>query len=149
MAFPASTQALVTAYGQIKGRALDVRNQSVSLRTSSAAGPVSAERIVGYSAFLNRARTELAALASTPGLAAYAQEQENNPGLDIVAEYNAMLAQINATTAWLSANFPEDAGGYKLAFQINVNGALLWRDFDTASLASFRTVLDSLIATIA
>lgn len=149
MPFPATSQALSTAYGQIKGRALDIRLQSVALRASSAAGAVSAERIVGYSAFLNRARTELAALASTPGIAAYAQEQENNPGLDIVAEYNAMLAQINATTAWISANFPEDVGGYKLAFQINVNGALVWRDFDTASLASFRTVLDSLIATIA
>lgn len=149
MAFPATSQALSTAYGQIKGRALDVRNQSVALRASSAAGPVGADRIIGYSAFLDRALTELAALAATPGLSAYAQNQENNPALDIVAEYTAMVAQINATTAWISTNFPEDVSGYKLAFQIGSQGALVWRSFDTASLAGFRTVLDALIATIA
>ena len=149
MAFPASSQALSNVYAQIKGRALDVRLQSISLRAASLAGPVSAERIVGYSASLNRSRQELATLAGTPGLAAYAQEQEANPSLDIVAEYNAMLAQINATTQWISSNFPEDASGYKLAFQIDSQGALVFRQFDTASLASFRTVLDALIGTIA
>lgn len=149
MAFPASSQALSRAYSTIKSRALDVRNQSISVRDVSAAGPLSAERIINYAAALDRARTDLTALASVPGLAAYAQNEENNPSLDIVAEFNAMVAQINATTAWIATNFPEDANGYKLAFQMGSQGTVVWRTFDSASLAGFRTILDALIGTIA
>lgn len=149
MAFPATSQALSRAYAQIKGRALDVRSQSAALRASAAAGPITGERVIGYSAFLNRARSELQSLSSTPGLAAYAREEENNPGLDIVAEYNAMVAQIDATIAWIVANLPQDVSGYKLVLQLDAQGLLVWRQFDTAATAGFRTALDALIATIA
>lgn len=149
MPFPASSQALANAYSLIKGRANGIRSETVQIRNDSAVGPISAERIIGYTAMLARSKTELAALAAVPGLAAYAQDQESNPSLDIGAEYNTMLTQINATIAWISTNFPQDAGGYKLAFQLGADGGLVWRTFPTASLATFRTQLDALAATIA
>lgn len=149
MAFPASSQALANAYSLIKGRALGIKSETQQLRAASAAGPISAERIIGYSAMLARSKTELATLAATPGLQTYAQAQENNPLLDIAAEYNAMVSQINSVIAWIAANFPQDGAGYKLAFQMDADGGLVWRQFTTASLATFRTQLDALTATIA
>lgn len=148
MAFPASSQALANAYSLIKGRANGIKSETVQLRNDSAAVIISAERIIGYTAMLARSKTELATLAAVPGLSTYAQAQESNPSLDIVAEYNTMLTQINSTISWIATNFPQDAGGYKLAFQLGADGNLVWRTFTTASLATFRTQLDALAATI-
>ncbi len=148
MAFPATNQNLADAYRLLKGRAADVRSQSVSLRAASLAGPIGADRILNYVAMLARSKTEMAALSATPGLAAYAQAQENNPALNIVNEYNAMTSQIDSTVGWIVANFPQDVGGFKLAFSMAASGSLVYRSFDTATLATFRTTLDALIATI-
>lgn len=148
MAFPASNQNLADAYRLLKGRANDVRSQSVNLRALSLAGAVGADRILGYAAMLARSKVEMAALSAAPGLAAYAQAQENNVSLNIVTEYNTMTAQIDATVAWIVANFPQDGGGFKLAFTMANDGTLVYRTFDTPTLAGFRTTLDALIATI-
>lgn len=148
MAFPASNQNLADAYRLLKGRANDVRSQSVSLRALSLAGAVGAERILNYAAMLARSKEEMGILAATPGLAAYAQAQENNVALNITAEYTAMVAQIDATVAWIVANFPQDGSGFKLAFTMANDGTLAYRTFSTATLAGFRNTLDSLIATI-
>ncbi len=148
MSFPATNQNLADAYRLLKGRAADVRAQSISLRAASLAGPVAADRILNFAQMLARSKTEMLALAAAPGLAAYAQAQENNAGLNIVTEFNLMTAQIDSTVAWIVANFPQDANGFKLAFSLAATGVPVYRNFDTATLATFRTTLDSLIATI-
>lgn len=148
MSFPATNQNLADAFRLLKGRAADVRSQSVALRASSLAGPVAADRILAYLQMLARSRTEMTTLASTPGLAVYAQEQENNPALNIATEFTSMIAQLDATISWVVTNFPQDANGFKLAFTLNAQGLPVYRTFDTATLAGFRTTLDALIATI-
>jgi len=148
MAFPATNQNLADAYRLLKGRAADVRTQSITLRAASVAGPVAADRILSFAQVLARSKTEMSTLSTTPGLSAYAQAQENNPSLNIATEFGLMIAQIDATVAWIIANFPQDANGFKLAFTLAATGVPVYRTFDTPSLATFRTTLDSLIATI-
>jgi len=148
MAFPASNQNLADAYRLLKGRANDVRSQSVNLRAQSLAGAVGADRILNYAAMLARSKEEMGLLAATPGLATYAQTQENNGSLNITTEYTTMVAQIDAAVAWIVANFPQDGSGFKLAFTMANDGTLVYRTFSTATLAGFRTTLDSLISTI-
>lgn len=147
MAFPATSQALARAYAGIKAMALDIRNQSVALRDRSAAGSTSAEVIVTFVRSMARIRTDLSGLTATPGLGAYAQEQEGNPALNIVAEYNAMIAQLDATTAWVAANIPSD-GTYNLIVTIGPSGLIDWRMFDAAATAGLRSALNQLIAAI-
>lgn len=148
MAFPASNQNLADAYRLLKGRANDVRSQSVNLRAQSLAGAVGADRILNYAAMLARSKEEMGLLAATPGLATYAQTQENNGSLNITTEYTTMVAQIDAAVAWIVANFPQDGSGFKLAFTMANDGTLVYRTFSTATLAGFSTTLDSLISTI-
>lgn len=148
MAFPATGVKLADAYRLLTGRAADVRAQSVSLRASSLAGPVAADRILSFAQMLSRSKTEMTTLAALPGMVAYAQAQENNASLNIVTEFNLMIAQVDATVAWIVTNFPQDASGFKLAFTLSAAGAPVYRTFDTATLATFRTTLDALIATI-
>lgn len=148
MAFPATAPELATAYAQIKNRVGFVKQRAQALRTASLA-TTSAQAIVTFVQEMVGMRASLNTLTATQGLVDYARTAEANAGLDIVAEYNAVIAQLNATTAWIAANFPEDGGGYKLAFTLSPAGDVVWRTFDTASLAGLRTVLDALIATIA
>lgn len=148
MAFPATNQNLGDAYRLLKGRAADVRGQSVTLRAASLAGPVAADRILNFAQVLARSKTEMSTLSTVPGLAEYAQAQENNPTLNIATEFGLMITQIDATVAWIVANFPQDASGFKLAFTLLAAGVPVYRTFDTASLSTFRTTLDALIATI-
>ena len=148
MAFPATAPELATAYAQIKNRVGFIRQRTQALRGASLA-TTSAQTIVTYVQEMATMRASLAVLTAIPGMAAYAQAAENNPGLDIVAEYNTVIAQLNATTAWIADNFPDDGTGYKLAFTLSQGGDMVWRTFSSASLGGLRTVLDALIATIA
>jgi len=148
MAFPASNQALSDAYRTLKNLANGVRSQAVNLKAQSLAGPVAADKILNYVTLLNQARTQMTVLSATPGLSVYAQAQENNPALNIVTEYNTMVAQIDATITWVVTNFPQDGNGFKLAFTLAADGSIVYRTFDTPTLATFRTTLDALTATI-
>ena len=141
MAFPASNQALSDAYRTLKNLANGVRNQAISLKTQSLAGPVAADKILNYLTLLNSSRAQMVNLSATPGIAVYAQEQENNPALNIVTEFNTMVAQVDATVTWIVTNFPQDANGFKLAFTLAADGSMIYRTFDTATLATFRTTL--------
>lgn len=148
MAFPATAPELATAYAQIKNRVGFIKQRTQALRAASLA-TTSAQAIVTYVQEMATMRAMLDTLTATPGLVEYARAAEANSGLDIVAEYNAVIAQLAATTAWIAANFPEDGTGYKLAFTLAGDGTLVWRTFTSGSLAGLRTVLDALIATIA
>lgn len=144
MAF--QTGALEEVYRDIRNQARDIKSRSQSLRSQSAAGAVNSELIIEWYLRVQGNRAAMAALASTPGLPAYAQAESNDENYDVVAEYTATLAQIDAALAWVTTNFPA-SGGFLQSHSFNA-GVYTPRSFSTASLATFRTVLDSLIATI-
>lgn len=145
MAF--DTNALAEVYDNIRFLARDIKSRSQSLRNASAGGPVDSERILDWFRNVVGNRAAIAAQANTPGLAAYAKNESNNLLYDVTAEYNAMLAQIDSCLEWVTTNFPKDGSGWLLSHSI-VSNVVTPRTFSTAALATFRTVLDSLIATI-
>lgn len=148
MAFPASTALLANVLEQIASLMVQVKAASIQLRDTSAANSVSANFIVSFLSQLAGQREQMAALVATPGLAAYAQAQYNNPSLDIAAEYAATVAQIDATRTWIVNNFPKDGSGNLLERKFDANGRTVFNAFSSASLAPLRTQLDALIATI-
>jgi hypothetical protein len=84
------------AWDAIRNIAGQVKVNSVNLRNASAAGDIAADRVVRYVAMLADAISNLPRLTQVPGLLPYVREQLDDPAFDIVAEYNAMLAQIVA-----------------------------------------------------
>lgn len=152
MPFPSSISAspsLEDALTQLTSYAGAIKSRTTSLIAASEDGDVDGGVIVNYLRDLVLAKTRLDAVSGTSGLAAYAQAQYNSPGLDIVAEYTAMSAAITATVSWIQANFPKDGSGYLLYEKIEANGTMSYRLFTTAALATFRTQLSALAATIA
>ena len=150
MAFPASTQRLDSALSSACAHALRVKQFFQQLRNESAAGDVARERIVESLRVLALANTAWTAAASTPGIAAYAQEQLGSPTLDVAAEFTAMLNAASSLRTWIFNNFPKDAGsGAWLVQSHNDSGVPTSLMFTTAQLATFRTNVDTLLATIA
>jgi hypothetical protein len=152
MAFPSTTGSkrddLQTAWGTVRSLAAAVKAEAQNIRTLSAAGTLGAANLLHLVTFLADVKSENQRLAAVPGLQAYAQSQVNNTGLDLAAEFTAMRTQLDATTAWVVANFPKDANGFLLAQTIGADGRQVDRVFTAAQTAALRTVLDALIATI-
>lgn len=150
MAFPSdggSTRSLADLWRQVRGYAGAVKSRAQALRNQAAAGPVSAMQMLDLTTVLADAKVQFQSAAAVSGLAEYAQQQVGNPALDVVAEFNAMMAQIDATILWIRTNLPND-GTYLLALTLGTDGRYSWRTFAPAATAGLRTQLDALIATI-
>lgn len=142
---------LSTAWTQARTVAGFVKGQSQTLRDRSATQSIGASEILDYVNQLANWREQLSEVASRgPALAAYAKQQVDNPGENIVAEFNDLTAQIDATITLIVTTFPVDAQG-RLLFKkwqgVNT-GRTIDVLFTTADLASLRTQLDLLIATM-
>lgn len=152
MAFPSDIGSkqddLSRAWASIRSIAGNIKTQSTILRDTSAAGSIEASRIVSYSVNLANMREQLARFTAVPGLVAYVRTQVNDPTIDVVAEYNTMLIQLNATRTWIVNNFPKDANGYILYHQLDSNGKLVQRLLTPAQTAGLRSELTNLINTI-
>lgn len=146
MAYPTGMLSFVLE--QIDQRILSIKKQAQSLRADSLAGNVASGRILSAHQYLRAERAALVTAGATPGLAQFARDQKNNQSLDIVTEFNAVIAAIDQVTSWIDSNFPKDGSGFLLERTLGADGPLE-RQFSTAQLATFRTQLDSLIATIA
>jgi len=150
MAFPSeggSTQSLADLWRLVRGQAAAVKSRAQALRNASAVGNISTWQILDLTTLLADAKVRFQQAAAVSGLGAYAQAQIGNPALDVAAEFNAMLAQIDATVLWVQTNLPND-GTYLLAVTLGTDGRYAWRTFSSATTADLRTQLDALIATI-
>lgn len=151
MAFPSTAgsipQTLSVAWETARAVAGTIKLQTQSLRTQSAQGNVGASQILNHLTFLADQKVRLQAIAALPGIAAYAQEQVNDPTLNVATEFNAMVAAMDGVRDWVIANFPA-SGGFLQAQSFQADGRTVDRQFSTATLATYRTQLDALIATI-
>lgn len=145
MAYPTGMLSFVLE--DIDRTIAEVKRDCQAVKAESLAGTVPSARILGLFINLRQNRAQLATAAATPGIGAYAQAQKNQPALDVVAEFNSVIAAMDGVTAWINTNFPKDGSGFLLAQTLGANSPLD-RTFTTAALANFRTQLDSLIATI-
>ena len=150
MAFPSDIgqDDLATAWRGVRLFAGAIKRDAQNLHALSVAGPVGGSQILDFLTRLADNRAELARYTQVAGLAAYAQEQINDPALDVAAAFVAMRDQADACRDWAIANFPKDGNGFLLARTFLADGRTQDRQFTAAALAPFRTQLQSLIATI-
>lgn len=145
MAFLASNLIPQTAYQQAKQTALNLRTLAVEAITLTAGGS-NADWLLGLLTRLLATQTALNQLAATPGIAAYAQEQEGNDQYDVASEFTAMLAALDDTADWLAAAMPKDGSGYLLLWTLDANtGNRIPRAFTGTQLASLGTKLQNIV----
>lgn len=153
MAFPATGGAsfpltLDVAWTKARDTAANIKSQAVSLNAQITAGPVSSQVVINATSFLANLNLTLTQCAAVPGIAAYAQQQVNNPTLDVAGSFSAMQSALVTVVTWVMTNFPKDVNGNLLAIQFNGSGQLVWTSFTQAQLAGLATLLTALSATI-
>jgi|SRR5581483_310673 len=152
MGFPATggttfPYTLDAAWQGARAAAAQVKQQATALNSQIAAGPVSAQVIIASLSFFVTLNGQLTTYAATPGIAAYAQAQVNNPTLDVAGAFTTMQNALVAVNNWITTNFPVDAGGYLQAIQF-VGGNPTYVNFTQAQLSGLSTLLTALSATI-
>ena len=124
-----------------------VKSTCAAVSTEAGAGNIPSSRILNLFIQLKQDKVALNAAKAVPGIAEYARLEKNLPGLDVVVEFNSVVAGIDDVTAWIDANFPKDGGGFLLAQTLGASSPVD-RTFTPAQTATFRTVLDALVARI-
>lgn len=109
MAFPASTEIPATGYDEMayqyqraKSLAGAIKKNSENV-ISELSGTVNAEQMLNWYQSLYDTKNALVAIASRSIIEHYAIALENNPGLNIVAEFQTMMAAISAVLSWMYA----------------------------------------------
>ncbi len=153
MTFPSNSGTrqdnLDVAWNTARATAGNIKTRTTALRTMLNSNTGSSA-ILTYATFLADARLILQKVATTPGIAAYAQQQINDGSINIAAEFTAMVSALDAVVSWIVTNFPKDGSGFLLATQFDGanNGRTTDRQFTTVQTAGLRPALDNLLATI-
>jgi hypothetical protein len=144
MAFPGSgSTSLATTWANLQGAAGRVKDRSAFL---SAQSTLTRRHVLEHQNYLLDIRGQMEVFAAAPGIQPYAQNEINDPSLNLATEYVAMRNAIDTLLAWGVTNFPNTSGElrvYTFASQrvtdINLTGG---------ELSAYKTQLNNLIATI-
>ncbi len=150
MAFKATNILLSRAYQLAKQNAAGLKTYATAAAARLAAGGTSEDVLNVLIQFVSYQRN-LTAIQNTPGIASYAITQEDDPAYDVVAEFTALLALIQAGIDLIVTTFPtQDVGGteYMLAYTLNADGSQTPRIFTPGNLAALRTNLSSIAAAV-
>lgn len=153
MTFPASNIIKSDAYSELKRGAVWMKSLATSMRATMAAGDVTAQWILGQLQQIRTMITRWTELSAVPGLAAYAQDQEANPALDIVAEYTTMKNALVAVRDRIindlpKASAPPGVVGNLAVYILAGNGDLSTMSFTPAQTVNLRGDLDTFIAAV-
>jgi len=146
MAFRASSIVPSDAYAIVKRAAVQLKINLQGFNTTMQAGNINYEFLQGVYMTLKRADDQFDNLKTTPGLAAYAADQENDQTYDVAAEFNAMQSAINAAINWLNSNIPTSVTA-KTPDTWD-GGVIIANEFTPAQTAGLRTQLTNVINAI-
>jgi len=147
MSFKASNALPAHAYDEAKRVAVQLKNFCDARASNWAAGS-NAAQILAAVDNLNAFKTRLETVSVTPGIAAYARDQENDQNYNVVSEFAAMRGALDTAITQIVAAVPKDANGYILMYEISANGDLIPRTFSGAALVNVIANLSAISATI-
>jgi hypothetical protein len=147
MAFRATSITTQRAYQQVKGAAANVRANCAGFISRLAGGNADYVLLRDIYVLLHNASAQLTSLAATPGLAAYASDQEGDPEYDVVAEFTALQATLAAALSWMGSNVPTNVTAVSPANWPSSEG-LIATTFTPAQTAGLRTQLAAVVAAI-
>lgn len=142
MAFRATNIIPEQAFAQAKTLAATLKSYCVNRSNDYATGATGKNILDALSALISY-KEQLESIRTTPGIGAYAQEQEGDPAYDVGAEFVTLLSLLDATIQDIIATFPTDGSGYLLAETLDASGNRIPRTFPGASLSGIRSNLNA------
>lgn len=147
MAFKASNIIPSDAYQVVKRAATQLKLNCQGFVSTLQASGADYNYLRDIYLTLVRAKDQLNTLSTTPGLAAYAQDQENDPAYDVAAEFTGMLAAITGAITWMDTNVPTSVTAKSPAEWSN-NESMIVDTFSSGVTAGLRTALNAVVAEI-
>lgn len=149
MAFPTANtrRTLSSALDRAQDQAANIKAIAQYNRDLMAAGAITASRMLALLDNLRGAKGVLSETSALAGIAAYAQGQLGDSSVS--TEFSAMMTAIDNAGAWIISNFPKATDGALKSEDMDVQGNRTERTFSTTQTVALRTLLDTLIATIA
>ena len=148
MAFRATNVIPERAYTLVKTTASQLKLNLQENVATLAAQTVEYGYIADIYLTMKFANAQFDSLKTTPGLAAYAQAQENDQSYDVVTEFASMQAAVSAAMTWIETNIPQNVTA-KEAADWERSSSLIATSFTPAQTAGLRTQLTGVITEIA
>ena len=153
MTFRASSEITSNALSEIKFGAVRAKALAQQMVSQMSGADTSAQTLLNL---LHQIRTLIerwAILSTTPGLAGYARDQENDPGYDVVVEFLTMRTALITVRDRIIAELPKatdpvGVGGRLAVYTLTANGDLVAATFTPPQTASLRADLDAFIASV-
>ena len=142
MTFRASNFIPEQGYRDAKAAAVQIKSYSAAAVQRLQAS-VNADVVLMIFHDIRRFGEQLDQIKIIPGLADYAKAQETDPTYDVVAEFTALVASMDAVKANILGTFPTDGSGYLLEKKFNAQGTYDYRQFTAAQTATLRGLLDT------
>lgn len=144
MSFPGSgTSSLASVWENLQAAAGRVKDRSAFL---VAATGITRRQALEHHNYLLDIRAQMEVFAAAPGLQAYAQNEINNPSLNLATEYVAMRNALDAVVGWMITNFPATSGELRVYNFVSSRVADI--SLTSGELSAYKAQLSSLIATI-
>ncbi len=147
MAFKASNIVPASAYNTVKHMAVRLKADCQSFVATLQAGNADYDLLRNIYLNLKLAKAKFDSLKATPGIAAYAQSQESDGAYDVAAEFNSMIAAIDAATGWMDANVPTNVTA-KTPADWSHSASMISNNFTPSATAPLRTALNAVVAEI-
>jgi hypothetical protein len=144
MAFRASNQVPARALPEAKEAALRLRAFAQSRVTAFNAPTIRRDAVVSCWQELHAFSAALKGFRAVPGIAEYAAEQENDEAYDVAAEFNNLIAAVDAAIAHVETAMPKDANGFLAVVQFGAGGVLIPGTFTAAQFATLRSLLTAI-----
>lgn len=138
MAFKASDQIPANGYARAKSVAVRLKTRFTSELSKMVSGGYSADAVVALRDDAINADAELAAVASVPGIVAYAKDQEDDQNYNVSTEFTALRAAVQLVKTGVETLFPTSSG-YLLKDQFPTGSGLTPRTFTAAQLGANTT----------
>lgn len=154
MTFRASSQIKANALAEIKQGAIRAKALAQQARTTLAAGDTSAQTILNWLQLIKTLIDRWAVLSATPGLAAYASDQEDDLAYDVSVEFSQMRNALVAVRDRIindlpKATAPAGVVGMLAVYALTPTGDLVSSIFTPAQTATLRADLDVFVASVA
>jgi hypothetical protein len=147
MAFRANNRLPALHYDRAKKLAVQLKLLTTNRSAEFASGATSAQ-VLSLLDNLRGLKAGLDEAKSIPGIALYAQAQEDDPAYDVATEFTAMLAAVDAVITEIVNTLPTSAAGFLELYTLNPDGSLTPRTFSGAVLSNLRALLDAVTASV-
>lgn len=147
---PLSTSSIRNVASGVISEARAVKGFCQQAITQSAAGPVSANSVLGLCQRLNASKANILvpAQVNNAAMTSLAQDLGLADGPAAVAAVQDVVNSITNTIDWVVANFPKDAQGYIQKDTLNADGSVAVRQFTSAQTSGLRVALQTVVDSV-